>query len=144
MRGMPNSNVDVIRSCYERHNRGDQRGWLEVFDDEMVFSTQGVRFMRETRLVGKESVVAWFIDYFEAFREYEFLVEDITDVGHGWVLAIAPVRGVGHHSGIEFGHLGVACYRFAGDKIVEFHTFGDREAALSMLREVGAEDSASG
>jgi len=131
--------VAAIRDCYERHNRGDQRGWLEFFDDDIVFSTQGIRFMRETRLVGKEPVVAWFIDYFEAFREYEFLIEDVTEVGGDWVLAVAPVRGVGHHSGIEFGHLGVACYRFSDGKIVEFHTFGSRDAALSMLRSPGTD-----
>ena len=132
--------VAAILSCYERHNRGDQRGWLELFDEDIVFSTQGVRFMREKRLVGKDEVVAWFIDYFEAFREYEFLVGDVTEAGSDWVLAIAPVRGVGHHSGIEFGHLGVACYRFSErETIIEVHTFGTREAAVSMLRDAGVE-----
>ena len=93
--------------------------------------------MRETRLAGKDPVVAWFIDYFEAFRKYEFLIEEIEEIEEGWVVAIAPVRGAGRHSGIEFEHLGVACYRFAEGKIIEFHTFGTREAARSMLREAG-------
>jgi hypothetical protein len=31
------------------------------------------------------------------------------------------------------------CYRFSEEKIVEFHTFGSREAADSMLRQAGVE-----
>jgi ketosteroid isomerase-like protein len=125
--------VAAVLSCYERHNRGDQRGWLELFDEDMDFRTEGTRFVEETSLHGKDAVVKWFIGYFEAFREYEFKIEDVFEIGD-WVVALAPVRGVGRSSGIEVGHFGVGCYRFDGEKIVEFRTFGDVEAALSAVR----------
>lgn len=52
----------AVLDCYARHNRGDQRGWLELFADDMEFSTQGTRFVEETTLKGKDAVVKWFID----------------------------------------------------------------------------------
>jgi len=98
-----------------------------------LLRTQGTRFVEETSLRGKEAIVEWFVDYFAAFREYEFKIEDVFEVGD-WVVAVAPVRGVGRASGIELAHFGAGCYRFAGEKIVEFRTFGDLDAALSAVR----------
>ena len=135
--------VAAIASCYERHNRGDRTGWLELFADDMELSTEGTRFIEETSLRGKEAIAKWFVEYFEAFREYEFKVESLSEVGD-WVVAVAPVRGVGRSSGIELGHLGLACYRFAREKIVEFRTFGDLDAALALVRTERGSGSPSG
>lgn len=124
--------VAAIRRCYERHNRGDQSAWAEVFDNDIEFYTDGTRFAEETVQHGKQATLRWFADYFQAFREYEFIVGDIFEIG-SWVVAEVPVRAVGRSSGIEVGQSGVGCYRFAGDRVVEFRAFGELDDALRAI-----------
>ncbi|GAC1436875.1 MAG: hypothetical protein NVSMB51_09180 [Solirubrobacteraceae bacterium] len=136
--GRPESaRAGAIRRCYEQHNAGDQTGWIDLFDENLEFSTQGTRFAEETSLRGKEAVVAWFVDYFESFRDYEFVVEDIREIGD-WIVAVVPVRAVGRTSGIEVGQFGVGCFRFTGEKVVEFRTFGTLDAALETVGTAGS------
>jgi ketosteroid isomerase-like protein len=125
--------VAAIRDCYERHNAGEDTCWLELFDENIELHFRGTHFVEDGTWHGRDTVAAWFVDYFRSFRTFRFEVHELFEQGD-WVLALVGHRGVGRASGIELVQPAVACYRFANGKIVQFSVFGDRDVALQFVR----------
>ena len=125
--------VAAVRDCYERHNTGEDTCWLELFDENIELHFRGTHFVEDGTWHGRDVVAAWFVVYFRSFRTFRFEVYELFEEGD-WVVADVGHRGVGRASGIELVQRAVACYRFAGDKIVKFSVFGDRGVALREIR----------
>ena len=53
--------VSAIRHCYARHNRGDDTGWLDIFDDDIVMSSSGVSFFEDGTWRGRDEVARYFV-----------------------------------------------------------------------------------
>jgi ketosteroid isomerase-like protein len=128
------ANLGAVRDCYERHNAGDDTGWLEIFDEDIELHFRGTHFVEDGTWRGRDTVARWFVDYFRSFRTFQFDVYELFERGD-WVIADVGHRGVGRASGIELVQRAVACYRFTGGKIVQFGTFGDRQTAMRFIRE---------
>jgi ketosteroid isomerase-like protein len=124
--------VAAVRERYERHNAGDDTGWLELFDENIELRFRGTHFTEDGTWHGRDAVAAWFVDYFRSFRTFRFEVYDLFEEG-AWVIADVAHRGIGRASGIELVQRAIACYRFAGGKIVTFSVFADRDTALRYI-----------
>ena len=125
--------VKLIRHCYARHNEGDDTAWLEVFDEDMEMSVEGLSFFEDGTWRGRDEVAKQFVNYFGAFSEFRFFVHELAHVGD-WVFADVTHRGRGRSSGIELAVRSFAVYRFQDGKVVDFAVLRSRRDADALMR----------
>ena len=98
-RAMSEENVEIVRLSYERFNRGEVDGFLELCAPEFEFRDlpalpgSGVT-------VGHDAFRAWFRQISDAFDDLRFEVEELIDAGDQ-VVVVNRATGSGSGSGAE-------------------------------------------
>ncbi len=93
---MSQENVELVRSWFERWNRGERGLERELHPDVEIFSR-----IQPTPYRGVEGFRQWTREIDEQFQEWCLVVDDWRDEGD-IVAALGHVRMRGHGSGIEF------------------------------------------
>jgi ketosteroid isomerase-like protein len=90
---MSRENVEVVHRVYERLNRGDVEGVVELCGDdiEMDFSE---RVFNPATYSGHDGIRRFYAGVKEVWQSYQWAVED-TRVADDWVVALLYCRGQG-------------------------------------------------
>jgi ketosteroid isomerase-like protein len=124
---MSQENVDRFLEASDALNRGDQEGWLRIWDAKVVFEPRVSAI--EGGFTGHDGLRRFIAELFEQFETYRVEYDDVRDVGD-LVVALGTARGRGKESGAEAEEqLGLVA-TFRDGKIVHFKDYGDREQAL--------------
>ena len=127
--------MEIVRQLLEHWKRGDWRGGRELVDDdcEVVFSTSWFPDAGAYS-VGREALRAW-INFTEAWEEFEVGVEQIVGTGEH-VVTLVRLRGRGRASGVDVDAEVGAVFALRDGKIVRYE-LTDRQEALEAagLRE---------
>jgi ketosteroid isomerase-like protein len=92
---MSQADVEWLRSGYEAFNRADTASWLDKFEPDVELrdlpTTPGQRFYR-----GHDGLRQWTETMMEAFADYRFEPEEITEAGKFAVVTVRiSARGLG-------------------------------------------------
>jgi ketosteroid isomerase-like protein len=98
VRAVSRQDVEVVRSIYERWDRGDPA--LDLFHPDIEWSTPhpdaaGIR--------GRDAVAAFIRTYAGTFRDYRIWLHEIRDLGDHRVQVRFSERGRGKGSGVDTG-----------------------------------------
>jgi ketosteroid isomerase-like protein len=124
---MSEENVEIARLGYERFNRGDIDGLLDLaapdieWQDLGAFDTSAVR--------GKDAVRAFFETALEPWEELRREPEEIIDLGGDRVLGLVRAIGRGKGSGVEVDVRGGDLMTIREGRVVRWKAY-PREAAL--------------
>ena len=127
------SNLDLVRSIYAAHERGDYSSveWahsdieLVVVDGPSPGTWRGLAAMAESM---RDSLSAWQGARTEA--------EEYRELDDERVLVLVRLSGRGKTSGLEIAHLGadVAClFHIRDAKVTKYVVYWDRDRALADL-----------
>jgi ketosteroid isomerase-like protein len=137
-------NVETIRTILEMVNRREIDEMLERYaaeDIEFDYSrslmpgiTGIYRGAEEWRPVVKGILEAW--------REFEFVVDEVIEIDDSTVVVAAHTRNVGKGSGVEVSAHGAHLWEFADDgKLVAWRLFQSQDDALEAARSGSASSS---
>jgi len=89
--------VELVRSQFEAANRGDLDSVISSFAPDAVFEGRAVGPVFE----GRAAIRGLLEDWFGAYAELEYGLEEVRDLGNGIVFAVViqngrPVSSTGH------------------------------------------------
>lgn len=132
MRGVSDSNVEVVRRLFELYASGGIDAALEVLDEQLVIVIPPEMSAEPDSYHGREGARRYF-DGFDGMLEdirYEAL-ELIPEGEH--VLARARMAGRGVTSGLEVELETIVVHRVEGGKVTRIVPYSDLESARDSL-----------
>jgi ketosteroid isomerase-like protein len=132
VRGVTDSNVEVVRRLFELYASGGIDAALEVLDEQLVIVIPPEMSAEPDSYHGREGARRYF-DGFDGMLEdirYEAL-ELIPEGEH--VLARARMAGRGVTSGLEVELETIVVHRVGGGKITRIVPYSDLESARDSL-----------
>jgi ketosteroid isomerase-like protein len=137
---MPTEPVEVVRAFYERHmthaglvEMVSGSGPIEMASPDVVVENFDDFIMTEPYR-GHEGVRRWVRDNSEGFRGGWYELQDVADMGNGWVVTQHVARGAGTSTGIDVSLPFCAAIRVEDGLIVYVKGFREREAAEEAAR----------
>ena len=126
---MPSANLDLVRSIYAAHERGDfsSAEWAHP-EIEWVIA-DGPEPGRWTGLAG---IAEGSRDFLSAWEEYRAEVDEYRELDDQRVLVLVHSSGRGKTSGLELGQMhaqGAALFHVRGGKVTTIVQYFDRERA---------------
>ncbi len=126
----------VVREFYERANRGDIEGLLELVDPEVEWHWPP-RMVETGVFHGREDFRRRFMEWRQAWEEFRFEPEELIERGDE-VLSIVRYVGTGRGSGVPFDEEVAHVYQLRGGKVVRLRMFGTVEKARRRFLEAEA------
>jgi ketosteroid isomerase-like protein len=129
---MARGDIQRIRAGYEAFNRGDTAAWLDNFEPDAELrdlpSTPGTLFYR-----GHDGLREWAESMMEAFADYRFEPQEITEAGKFVVVSVRIMaRGIG--SGVPTDMQVFHVFeRSANDRMQSIAGFLSRAEALEAV-----------
>jgi ketosteroid isomerase-like protein len=87
----------------------------------------------EAAVYGCDAVDHMISHYIGAFRDYDYTVERLTDLGAGVVLAVVTEGGIGKGSGVPVRHPFAMLYTVIDGKIARITQFPSEELAREAV-----------
>jgi ketosteroid isomerase-like protein len=127
---MPQEDVEIVRTIYERWEEGDFRGGIEFFDPQVVMVISD-EFPEPGTHLGVEAIGEWTRQVLlEAWTDFAIEAEDVVSVGD-CVLAQVRQNGVGRGSGAPSDFRYFMLWSLRGGKAIRMESFRERAAALA-------------
>jgi ketosteroid isomerase-like protein len=125
---MSQSNVEAVRSVYQRWSEGDFRASVDLLDPHVVL-VLGPEFPDAGTYLGIEAVASYTRGLLEPWTHFTIEAEQFLAAGDS-LLAGVRQRGVGSTSGIPTELRYYMLWTFRGRKVVRLECFRDRSEAL--------------
>jgi ketosteroid isomerase-like protein len=129
---MSQDNVERVRAGYDAFNRGDAAAWLDNFEPDAELrdlpNTPGQRFYR-----GHDGLRDWAESMMQAFANYRFEPQEVTEVGNFIVVAVRiSARGLesGVPTDMQVFHV---LKQSPNDKVQSISGFMSRAEALEAV-----------
>jgi ketosteroid isomerase-like protein len=123
-------NMEMVRRTFEAYAHEGVAVVFPLLDrDVEVYSPPEVANSGLYR--GVDGYRAWTDAWFDAWDEFVIEPEDVEAVGETCVIAVCRQRGTGKASGIEVEQTMVYMWDFQDGRIVRFHLYMDRDAAVA-------------
>jgi ketosteroid isomerase-like protein len=126
---MSQENVEIVRLAYERINRGDIEGFVELCTTDLEF--RDLPELPGSGLhIGHDALRAWWAQVLDAFDELRFEAVEFIDAGGDRVVLVIRAMGRGRGSGakVELDASNVATLR--DGKISKHFSYSDHADAL--------------
>jgi ketosteroid isomerase-like protein len=128
---MSRENVEVVRRIYERLNRGDVEGVVELCDDDLAMDFSERIFNPDTYR-GHDGIRRFYAGVKEVWESYRWEVEDTRVVGDS-VVAALYCRGQGRQGGPPADWRVAWLWRFRGSRAVSVRFYRERDEALEAV-----------
>jgi ketosteroid isomerase-like protein len=128
---MSRENVEVAREAFDAWERGDLTAMLRPLADNVV-SRRVTPLPNPDTHRGPEGVLEMFIDWIEAYDDFESWADEFIDAGESVVVRVPQrVRFADGTRTVEE----TFWFRlvFAGGKIIRLEVYADREQALTAV-----------
>jgi ketosteroid isomerase-like protein len=125
---MSEENVELVRQAYERLNRGDVEGVVELCDEGIVID-MSERVFNPAVYEGHDGIRRFYGDVMEVWEHYEWNVEDALVSGDA-VVAMLHCLGRGGGSGLEIDWRVAWIWTLREGRIQSFRFYRERDAAL--------------
>src|SRR5215212_9460265 len=129
---MSTENVEVVRSMYDAHARGDYHASLSFMDREIEFS-QPTGEPGAATYHGHEGVIQAFAQWLAPWDDYRVEVRGLTDLGDE-VLADTRHHGRGKASGVEVEQQIFQLWTLRNGRIVRARMYYEEAEALEAAR----------
>ena len=130
---MSQENVEIVRDHIEAFTHDAPRA-LSFLDPFVVADMSRVGTFFGTRpAYGQEAVAQAAARYVGAFDEYAYVVEGLTDLGSGAILAAVTETGRGRSSGVPVRRSYAALYTVIDRKIARITIFPSEEQVLEAV-----------
>jgi ketosteroid isomerase-like protein len=129
---MSRENVEIVRSLFDAVARHDSEAVLAHYDPDVVWQDEGTprgEFVGGTVHRGHDGIRAWFREWYEAFEDVTYEVDELIDAGAD-VVSIVTMRGRGRASGALTERPQFAVWTVSGGKVSRVAWYSTREAAL--------------
>jgi ketosteroid isomerase-like protein len=127
---MSQENVEIVRTHIEAFRQDDAPRSLSVVDPHVVLDRSRVQTVDSEVTYGHEALVQAVRRHVGAFKDYSYVVERLTDLGSGAVLAVVTETGRGKSSGVPVRQSFAALYTVIDGRIVRVTQFPSEEEAL--------------
>jgi ketosteroid isomerase-like protein len=125
-------NVEVLREGLEAYNRHDIHGVLPLLDPN-VESHVGEGLMNTGTWHGVDGYAEMAAAWAEAWGRNDYEIVDIETPDDDHVIAQIHQEAVGAQSGVPVELTVFYMLEFADERLVRFHVYADREAALAAI-----------
>jgi hypothetical protein len=125
---MSEENVEIVRQAYERLNRGDVEGVVELCDENFVVD-MSERVFNPAVYRGHEGIRRFYRDVMEVWETYHWDVEDALTSGDD-VVAMLHCLGRGRGSGLEIDWRVAWIWTVRNGRGMSLRFFRDRDRAL--------------
>ena len=122
---MPEENVELVKSWFERWNAGDR-----FSDEELHPEVELITQLQPVPLHGHNGFRTWIAEIDEQFKEWRLVIEEWHDAGDGRVVAIGHIHLVGHGSGVELDQPLGWIIEIEDEKLRRMRTYREHSAAL--------------
>jgi ketosteroid isomerase-like protein len=127
---MSRENVEIVRRGFEEFKQGGVEAMIDSFwAPEIIWDMTETGIPGYGTYNGYDEIKAFFADWFSAFEEWEFEVEELFDCDDR-VVVIARQRGLGSSSGAEVGLKFAQVITLRAGKTVRVVNYLDRGEAL--------------
>jgi ketosteroid isomerase-like protein len=127
---MSEEQVRIVRETFEAYGRDDVSVALSFLDPHVVFDPSRIGDIDLGTAYGHEAVVRALSRYVGAFEDYASVVERLTDLGSGAVLAVVTETARGKASGVPVENSFAVLYTVIDGKIARWTLFPTEEEAL--------------
>jgi ketosteroid isomerase-like protein len=128
---MSQENVDIVRQSIDAYNRRDIDGIRAVNHSDIVLDWSASRGWLAGVYRGRDAVIAFFEDYFDAFEEILIEPADFIDAGASVVVPnVSRSRG---RDGIEVLARATFVYTLRDRKIIRVRLYQEIEDALRSV-----------
>ena len=124
--------AELVREGLDAYNREDVAGVLRMLDPE-VESHVGEGLMNTGTWQGLEGFAEMAAAWAEAWGENTYEVVEVETPDDDHVLARIHQRAIGAQSGVPVELTVFYMVEFGGERIVRFHVYPSREAALDAI-----------
>ena len=121
--------MEIVREHIEAYRRGDVPGTLSKLDPRVAVDRTRVADLDATAY-GHEQLDEIVSRYMGAFEDYDYMVERLTNLGSGAVLAVVAEEGRGKSSGVPVRQSFAALYTVIDGKIARITVFPSEEQAF--------------
>jgi ketosteroid isomerase-like protein len=125
---MSQENVELVREAYERLNRGDVEGVVELCDENFVID-MSERVFNPAVYRGHDGIRRFYADVMEVWESFEWNVEDALTSGDA-VVAMLHALGRGEGSGLEIDWRVAWIWTVRDGRCVSLRFYRDRDRAL--------------
>jgi ketosteroid isomerase-like protein len=126
-------NLDLVRSIYAAHGRGDFSSGEWAHPEIEFVITEGIEAGRWT---GVAAMAEAWRDYLGAWKHYRVEAEEFRELDGERVLVLYHLSGRGKTSGLEIGQVGAKgadLLHVRDGKVTRYVVYWDRERALADL-----------
>jgi ketosteroid isomerase-like protein len=125
---MSQSNVEVVRSVYQRWSEGDFRASVDLLDPHVVL-VLGPEFPDAGTYLGIEAVASYTRGLLEPWTHFTIEAEEFLVTGDSLLVDVRQ-SGVGSTSGIPTELRYYMLWTFRGRKVIRIDSFRGRTEAL--------------
>lgn len=135
---MSRENVAVVGQVFDAVARRDKEAILALYDPEVEWDTSRGSLgepLGGTLYRGHEGLRTVFRELYEAWEDYEDVLEELIDAGSDHVISVVTTRGRGRVSGVEVEQKHqAAIWTIRDRKVFRVVWFSTREEALEAVR----------
>jgi len=128
---MSRENVEIVRGIYERLNRGDVEGFVEVCDDDFVMDMSERVFNPDT-FKGHDGIRRFYDGVTDVWESYRWNVEEARVAGDS-VVALLHCEARSREAGPQVDWRVAWVWNFCGARPVSLRFFRDRAQALEAV-----------
>jgi ketosteroid isomerase-like protein len=125
------SDAEKLRAMLAEWGRGDFRGGLELFAEDIRFSGAQPEGQVEAR--GPDDVARFMRRFLEDWERYTVETHGLEELSEGRYVATGTQHGKGRTSAMDITAPVSIAVRVEDGRIVELHFFLDRQEALEAL-----------
>jgi ketosteroid isomerase-like protein len=133
VRGVSDSNVEVVRRLFELYASGGMEAALEVLDDQLVIVIPPEMSAEPDSYHGHEGARRYFDGFAGMLEDVRYEALELIPEGEH-VLARARLAGRGVSSGLEVDLESIVVHTVEGGKVTRIEPYTDLESARQSLR----------
>ena len=128
-------NLDVVRSMYACHERGDFAAGAEFIDPDI--DVVGPDGPEPGAGRGLAELANWWRDFLTSWEDFRLIAEEYRELDEDHILVLFRRTGRGRRSGMEIGELsgskGAEIVEVRDGKVVKIVSYWERDRALADL-----------
>ena len=127
------ANLDLVRSIYAAHERGDYGSTEWAHPDIEFVIPDGPE---PVSLKGVSATMGWARDFLSAWEGFRIKVDEYRELDDERVLVLSHYTGRGKTSGLDLGQmgtLGASLFHVRASKVIKLVVYFDRERGLPDL-----------
>jgi ketosteroid isomerase-like protein len=128
---MAGEKVEIVRAAYDRLNRGDVEGLIELCDDDFVMDMSERVFNPDT-YTGPDGIRRFYEGVEDAWKSYHWDIEE-TRVAGDAVVALLHCTAEGHQAGLNVDWHVAWLWRFREGTPIALRFYRDPAAALDAV-----------